>query len=60
MEERLISYVTGNLTKKQQFTIEMGLKLILFGISSTLLMFGGEKIKYGKKGIGKKDQILAD
>ena len=49
-----ILYFTSNLTKIQQYTIEMCLKIIASGISSTLMKFGDKYFDYGGKCIKKK------
>ena len=49
-----ISYSTRNLTKSQQYTVKLCLKLIAFGMSSTLLTFGEKYFEYGEKDINTK------
>ena len=52
--KKLITYFTRNLPRKQQSSINLCLKLIAFGVISTLLTFGRKSFEYGEKGILKK------
>ena len=49
-----ISFFTRNLPKNQQSAIKLCLKLIKFGMRSTLLTFGGKYFEYGVKVIETK------
>ena len=49
-----ISYSTINLLKNIRSTVQLSLKLIMFGMSSTLLTFGEKYLEYGEKGIESK------
>ena len=49
-----ISYFTRNLPKIQKYTIKFCLKLIAFGMSSTLLTFREKYFEYGEKGFETK------
>ena len=53
-----ISYFTRNLPKSQQSTLKLCLKLIVFGMSSTLLTFDEKYFEYSEKGIGTKGLTL--
>ena len=53
--KKAISYFTRNLPKSQQSTVKLCLKLIAFGMSSTLLKFEEKYYEYGEKGIKTKD-----
>ena len=52
--KKAISFFTRNLPKNQQYTIILCLKLIVFGMSSTLLTFGAKYFDYDEKGIETK------
>ena len=52
--KKAISYFTRNLPKSQQPTVKLCLKLIAFGMSSTLLKFEEKYYEYGEKGIKTK------
>ena len=66
--KKAISYFTRNLSKSQQSSVKLCLKLIAFGMSSTLLTFEEKYYEYGEKGIetkgiaisGYKSAFLAD
>ena len=49
-----ISYFTRNSPNNQKSTIKLCLKLIAFGVSSTLLKFGDKYFGYGEKVIETK------
>ena len=52
--KKAISYFTRSLPKNHQSNIKLCLKLIAFGISSTLLTFEDKYYEYGEKGIETK------
>ena len=52
--KKAISYFTRNLPKSQQSNVKLFLKLIAFGLSSTLLTFEDKYYEYGEKGIKTK------
>ena len=52
--KKAISYFTRNLPKSQQSNVKLCLKLIAFGMSSTLLTFEDKYYEYGEKGIKTK------
>ena len=56
--KKLISYFTRNLPKNQQSTIDLCLKLIVFGRRPNLLIFGDKYFKYSHKGIKTKGLAL--
>ena len=49
--KKAISYFTRNLPKIQKSTVKLCLKLIAFGVRSTLLAFKEKYYEYGEKGI---------
>ena len=66
--KKATSYFTRNLPKSQKSTVNLCLKLIAFGMTSTLLTFEEKYFEYGEKGIrttgletvGYKSAFLAD
>ena len=52
--KKAISYFTRKLPKSQQSIVKLCLKLIAFGMSSTLLTFEKKYFEYGEKGIETK------
>ena len=52
--KKAISYFKRSLPKNQQSNIKLCLKLIAFGMSSTLLTFEDKYYEYGEKGIETK------
>ena len=52
--KKAISYFTRNLPKIQKSNVKLCLKLIIFGMSSTLLTFEDKYYECGEKGIEKK------
>ena len=54
-----ISYFTRNLPKSQQSTVKLCLKLVAFGVSSTLLTFEEKYFEYGEKGIKTKVLVIS-
>ena len=54
LEKKSISYLKRNLPKNHKSTIKLCLKLIAFGMSSTLLKFGERYFEFGEKDIYKK------
>ena len=52
--KKAISHFTRNLPKSQQSTVKLCLKLIAFGMSSTLLTLEEKYYEYGEKGIETK------
>ena len=48
---KVISYFTRNLPKSQKSNVKLCLKIIAFGVSSTLLTFENKYYEYGEKGI---------
>ena len=52
--KKAISYFTRSLPKNQQSNVKLCLKLIAFGMSSTLLTFEDKYYEYGEKGIETK------
>ena len=52
--KKSILYFTRSLPKNQQFNVKLCLKLIAFGMSSTLLTFEDKYYEYGEKGIETK------
>ena len=52
--KKAISYFTRNLPKIQKSNVKFCLKLIAFGVSSTLLTFEYKYYEYGYKGIETK------
>ena len=55
--KKSISLFTRNLRKSQQSTVQLCLKLIAFGTSSTLVAFGEKYFDYCEKGI--RTKVLA-
>ena len=49
-----ISYFTRSLSKSQQSTVKLCLKIVAFGMSSTLLTSEEKYFEYGEKGITTK------
>ena len=45
-----ISYFTKNLPKSHKYTVKLCLKLVAFGMSSTLLIFEEKYFEYREKG----------
>ena len=58
--KKTISYFTRNLPKSQQSTLKLCLKLIAFGMSSTLLAFEEKYFEYGEKGIETKGLAIRE
>ena len=56
--KKAISYFTRNLPKSQQSNVKLCLKLIAFGMSSTLLTFEDKYYEYGEKGIKTKGLVI--
>ena len=52
--KKSISFFTVNLVKNQPYTIKLCLKIIAFGMRSTLLIFGDKYFEYVERGIEKK------
>ena len=53
-----ISYSTRNLPRSKQSTVKLCLKLIAFGMSSTVLTFKEKYFEYGEKGIKTKSLAI--
>ena len=51
---KAISYFRRKLPNNQQYTIKLCLKLVAFGMSSTLLTSGYKNFDYGEKGVETK------
>ena len=51
---KAISYFTRNLPESQKSTVKLCLKIIAFGMSSTLLIFEENYFEYGEKSIKTK------
>ena len=58
MVNKYISYFTRNLPKKQQSTVGLLWILVTFGMSSTVLTFGGKYCEYGDKDIETKGSAI--
>ena len=54
LAKKAISYFTRNLPKSKTSTVKLCLKLIAFGMSSTVLTFKEKYFEYGEKGIKTK------
>ena len=54
LAKKAISYFTRNIPKIQIYTVKLCLKLIAFGMSSTLLILEEKYFEYGEKGIETK------
>ena len=57
--KKSISYFTRNLPKSKTSTVKLCLKLIAFGMSSTVLTFEEKYFEYGEKGIKTKNLAIS-